>query len=102
GAPGLKYRQGHRALIMHYPPLRPDRQAMCALLGWMRGTVVYGRSTTEVPPMAARPGQASPSSPATWRVTATFSPMALVFRSEIILKWTLIAAATHRSFGVKG
>src|SRR5207249_11988352 len=59
---------------------------------------VYYRSSTN----AARPGQASPSSPATWRVTATFNPMALVFRSEIILKWTLIAAATHRSFGVKG
>src|SRR5438132_158320 len=102
GPPGLTCLKRHRALSMRFPPLRPDRQATCALPGWMHATVLYGMSTTAVPPMAARPGQASPSSPATWRVTATFNPMALVFRSEIILKWTLIAAATHRSFGVKG
>src|SRR5439155_23761618 len=99
---GLTCLKRHRALSMRFPPLRPDRQATCALPGWMYATVLYGMSTTAVQLMAARPGQASPSSPATWRVTATFNPMALVFRSEIILKWALIAAATHRSFGAKG
>src|SRR5438309_10194911 len=94
GPPGLTCLKRHRGLSMRFPPLRPDRQATCALPGWMYATVLYGMSTTAVPPMAARPGQASPSSPATWRVTATFNPMALVFRSEIILKWALIAAAT--------
>src|SRR5438874_1712022 len=51
GPPGLTYPKRHRALSMHFPPLRPDRQAMCALLGWMRATVLYGTSTTAVPPM---------------------------------------------------
>src|SRR5438445_12840111 len=58
GPPGLTYPKRHRALSMHFPPLRPDRQATCALPGWMHATVLYGMSTTAVPPMAARPGQA--------------------------------------------
>src|SRR6266581_7597088 len=102
GPPGLTYPKRHRALSMHFPPLRPDRQAMCALLGWMRATVLYGTSTTAAQTTAARLGQARASSPATWRVTVTFSLMASVFHSEIISKWTLITAAAHRSFGAKG